>query len=148
MRHTPRAASRLRPTGARVSARSQRPERDERRFRKAADEAARADKRLAVSLEAPPLVLICGLDHVNIAEEERVFAGGGVRVRRVPARTEDEYIGECGDADGLMVQYATFSRRVFDALPRLRVLVRYGVGVDGVDLDAATEQIGRASGRE
>jgi D-3-phosphoglycerate dehydrogenase len=86
-----------------------------------------------------PLVLICGLDHASIVEEQAVFAAAGVRCRRVSAHTEDEYLQECRDADGVLVQYADFSRRVFDGLPRLRVLVRYGVGVDGVDLEAATD---------
>jgi D-3-phosphoglycerate dehydrogenase len=88
---------------------------------------------------AAPLVLVCGLDHLNIQEEEAVFRAAGVRVRTSPARTEAEYIGTCGEADGVLIQYGAFSRRVFAALPRLRVLVRYGVGVDGVDLAAATD---------
>jgi len=87
-----------------------------------------------------PLVLICGLDHTGVAEEAAVFTAAGVPFRRVPARTEDGYLSECGEADGLLVQYGAFSRRVIEGLPRLRVLVRYGVGVDGVDLDAATER--------
>lgn len=86
-----------------------------------------------------PLVLICGLDHASIAEELAVFTAAGVRCRRVSAHTEEGYLQECGDADGVLIQYGAFSRRVFDGLPRLRVLVRYGVGVDGVDLDAATD---------
>jgi D-3-phosphoglycerate dehydrogenase len=86
-----------------------------------------------------PLVLICGLDHANIAEEQEVFVRAGVRHAVVPARTEAEYLERCGDADGLLVQYGAVTRRVFEGLPRLRVLVRYGVGVDGIDLGAATD---------
>lgn len=88
---------------------------------------------------APPLVFVCGLDHTSITEEAAVFSVAGVRFRRVAARTEGEYLKECGEADGLLVQYGAFSRRVIEGLPRLRVLVRYGVGVDGVDLEAAIE---------
>jgi D-3-phosphoglycerate dehydrogenase len=87
-----------------------------------------------------PLVLICGLDHANIAEEQDVFAPAGVRFRVVPARTEAEYLERCGEADGLLVQYGAVTRRVLEGLPRLRVLVRYGVGVDGIDLGAATDR--------
>jgi D-3-phosphoglycerate dehydrogenase len=85
-----------------------------------------------------PLVLICGLDHANIVEEQDVFARAAVRFRVVPARTESEYLERCGEADGLLVQYGDVTRRVFEGLSRLRVIVRYGVGVDGIDLGAAT----------
>ena len=57
----------------------------------------------------------------------------------VAARTETEYLERCGEADGLLVQYGAITRRVLDGLPRVRVLVRYGVGVDGIDLAAATD---------
>jgi D-3-phosphoglycerate dehydrogenase len=88
---------------------------------------------------AVPLVLICGLDHANVAEEQDVFARSGTRYAVVPARTEAEYLARCREADGLLVQYGAVTRRVFEGLPRLRVIVRYGVGVDGIDLAAATD---------
>jgi D-3-phosphoglycerate dehydrogenase len=86
-----------------------------------------------------PLVLICGLDHANILEEQDVFGRAGVRHAVVPARTEADYLARCGEADGLLVQYGALTRRVFEGLARLRVVVRYGVGVDGIDLAAATD---------
>ncbi len=89
---------------------------------------------------AEPFVLICGLDHANIAEETGVLGAAGVRFRQVIARTEAEYLRECAEADALLVQYGGVTRRVIEGLPRLRVVVRYGVGVDGVDLEAATER--------
>lgn len=88
---------------------------------------------------ATPLVLICGLDHVAADEEQAVFGAAGVVVRRVPSRTPDEYLRDCREADGVLVQYARLTRPVFEGLPRLRVVGRYGVGVDGVDLEAATD---------
>jgi D-3-phosphoglycerate dehydrogenase len=92
-------------------------------------------------VQAPaPLVLICGLDHANILEEQDVFTRAAVRFRVVPARAETEYLERCGEADGLLVQYGNVTRRVLEGLPRLRVLVRYGVGVDGIDLGAATDR--------
>jgi D-3-phosphoglycerate dehydrogenase len=87
----------------------------------------------------PPLVLICGLDHGGIAEELSVLSAAGIPFRRVQARSEEEYIREGRDAHAILLQYGAFTRRVFEALPRLRVVVRYGVGVDGVDVQAATD---------
>jgi D-3-phosphoglycerate dehydrogenase len=88
--------------------------------------------------ETAPLALICGLDHASTAEEEAVFAAAGVRLGKVVARTEDDYLRQCAAAEALLIQYGDVSRRVIEGLPRVRVLVRYGVGVDGVDVAAAT----------
>ena len=87
-----------------------------------------------------PLVVICGLDHANIAEEQDVLARAGVQHVVVPARTETDYLERCREADALLVQYGAVTRRVLEGLPRLRVVVRYGVGVDGIDLAAATDE--------
>jgi D-3-phosphoglycerate dehydrogenase / 2-oxoglutarate reductase len=86
-----------------------------------------------------PLIVICGLDHANIAEEQDVFAKAGLRFQVVVARSDAEYLERCREADGLLIQYGDVTRRVLEGLPRVRVLVRYGVGVDGIDLAAATD---------
>jgi D-3-phosphoglycerate dehydrogenase len=86
-----------------------------------------------------PLVVICGLDHANITEEQDVFAKAGIRLRTVVARTDAEYMERCAEADGLLIQYGDLTRRALEGLPRVRVVVRYGVGVDGIDLAAATD---------
>lgn len=88
---------------------------------------------------AAPLVVVCGLDHANLTEEQDVFGRAGVRLRMVVARTDAEYLERCAEADGLLIQYGDLSRRVFEGLPRVRVVVRYGVGVDGIDVAAATD---------
>ena len=88
---------------------------------------------------AAPLVVVCGLDHANLTEEQEVFARAGMRLQMVTARTEAEYLARCAEADGLLIQYGAITRRVLEGLPRVRVLVRYGVGVDGIDLAAATD---------
>jgi len=52
---------------------------------------------------------------------------------------EDEILAAAHDADGILDQYAKITRRVMESLPRLRVIGRYGIGVDAVDVHAATE---------
>jgi D-3-phosphoglycerate dehydrogenase len=88
---------------------------------------------------AAPLAVVCGLDHVNLTEEQEVFGKAGMRLQTVVARTEAEYLERCRDADALLIQYGAVTRRVLEGLPRVRVLVRYGVGVDGIDVAAATD---------
>lgn len=54
-------------------------------------------------------------------------------------RSEDEIIKAAQDADALLVIFAQMTRRVFESLPKLKVVVRYGIGYDTVDVDAATD---------
>lgn len=51
----------------------------------------------------------------------------------------DELIAECQEADALLVSGAWVTREVMEGLPRLKALVRYGVGMDRIDLQAAEE---------
>lgn len=84
------------------------------------------------------LVVITDCDHGGIAPEEAELRAAGVEYRLHQAKTEDEVIAVARDADAIILQYAPITGRVLDALPRCRVAVRYGVGVDTVDLEAAT----------
>ncbi|MCY3783826.1 MAG: C-terminal binding protein [Chloroflexi bacterium] len=52
--------------------------------------------------------------------------------------TEDALIEKVADADGLLEQYAPITARVVDALERCKVIVRYGTGMDPIDVAAAT----------
>ena len=74
-------------------------------------------------------------------EQERlaVEAAGGTLV---VAQTidEQELAIACKDADGVLVSRATITRRVIEAMERCRIIVRYGIGVDTVDIAAATER--------
>ena len=53
--------------------------------------------------------------------------------------TEDEVIEAAKDADGIINQYAPITRRVIESLKKCKVIARYGVGVDNIDVEAATE---------
>ena len=52
-------------------------------------------------------------------------------------KTEDDLIAACAGADGLLFQYAPLTARVLDRLERCRVIVRYGTGMDTIDIPAA-----------
>ena len=55
--------------------------------------------------------------------------------------SEDELVGELGDVQALLVRSQTqVTERVISAAPRLEVIGRAGVGVDNIDLDAATQR--------
>ena len=52
--------------------------------------------------------------------------------------TEDELIELVGDVDGMIAGDDPLTARVLEHAPKLRVMVRWGVGMDNVDLAAAS----------
>lgn len=54
--------------------------------------------------------------------------------------SEETLIRECADCDGALTRNGKFSARVFDSCPKLKVVSMHGVGVDGIDVDAATQR--------
>ena len=84
-------------------------------------------------------VVITDCDHGDIEEEKRIFGQMGAELSWLQLKTEEDLIRECRDADGLLIQYAPLTRKVLEQLPRCKVLSRYGVGVDSIDLKAATD---------
>lgn len=56
-----------------------------------------------------------------------------------PCRTEEEVVQACASADGLLVLREPITAEVIGQLRRCRVISRFGVGLDTVDVQAATE---------
>jgi D-3-phosphoglycerate dehydrogenase len=84
------------------------------------------------------VVVITDCDHGDVDPERAVLDGHDVELRVLACRTPEEVAAQAGDADVLINQYVPITAAVLDALPRCRLVVRYGVGVDNVDLQAAT----------
>jgi len=51
--------------------------------------------------------------------------------------SEDRLLAAVADADLLLMCYTPITARVIEAAPRLRGIVKYGVGIDAIDLDTA-----------
>ena len=84
-------------------------------------------------------VVITDCDHSAIKEEMEEVARIGAEVVLAQVQEEDDVIRSCQEADGLIIQYAILSRKVLENLPKCKVVARYGVGVDSIDLKAATD---------
>ncbi len=84
-------------------------------------------------------VVIVNLGYPSFETEQKILSPLDAAV--IPAEsdctTEDEVIAVARDAHAILVREAPVSRRVIDALGHCRAIVRYGVGVDNIDLDAA-----------
>lgn len=76
--------------------------------------------------------------HKCMKEECEVFAANNLEWVQCQCKTEDELIDKLKNATSVCNMYAKFTDKVFDNLPKLKCIVRCGVGVDNVDLDSAT----------
>lgn len=52
-------------------------------------------------------------------------------------KTAEELVALTEDADHVLTQFARVDAAVIDAMRKCKIIVRYGIGVDNVDLDAA-----------
>lgn len=78
---------------------------------------------------------------VEPLEYERRVLGDVADVIALDAMSESDLIGKIEDADAIMVyHYFRFSRQSIERLNRCQVIVRPGVGYDGVDIAAARER--------
>jgi D-3-phosphoglycerate dehydrogenase / 2-oxoglutarate reductase len=86
-----------------------------------------------------PQVVITDSDLASTADE-RVLREGGLAAVRLAVRTEEELVAALAQtrADALIVQWAPVSAAVLDAAPACRFISRLGIGIDMVDVAAAT----------
>jgi D-3-phosphoglycerate dehydrogenase / 2-oxoglutarate reductase len=75
----------------------------------------------------------------NIEREVLEASGLDINLVRLQTKVPAELIPQVADADALIVQWATINRDVIEALQHCKVISRYGIGVDMVDLAAAGE---------
>jgi D-3-phosphoglycerate dehydrogenase len=89
-------------------------------------------------MEENPKIIICDCDHNNVDTEKAVFDGAGVAFKWLQCHTEEEAVAQCQGAVCLVNQYCPMNEKVFKGIPTLKFIVRYGVGVDNVNLADAT----------
>ena len=85
-------------------------------------------------------VVITDAEYADERIEADVLAAvpGGVTLIRAQCRDGHGLAEIAADADGLLSQYCPLGAEALAALARCRVIARYGVGYDSVDVPAAT----------
>jgi D-3-phosphoglycerate dehydrogenase len=84
-------------------------------------------------------VAITDCDHANIDEELAVCQRENIRCDVYQLSQSQELINNLQSYEVLINQYARFTEEVFAGLPNLKVLVRYGVGLNNICIPAATQ---------
>jgi len=84
-------------------------------------------------------IVISDCDHNSVDIEMSTFRESGLTCDKLQCMTEEELITGCADATVMIVQNARITRNVLQNLPKLKHIVRYGVGFDAVDIGTARE---------
>lgn len=80
-----------------------------------------------------------GVDHPMVPESIELLTAQGYDVRQVPASDRVGLAAAAAEADALIVFDQRIDREILAAAgQRLRVISRYGTGLDNIDLEAAT----------
>ncbi len=82
-------------------------------------------------------VVITDYTFPDLAFEEAILKSAGCRLVGRQSKTEAELIDLCWNADAVITQFARINANVIAAMAKARAIVRYGIGIDNVDLDAA-----------
>ena len=85
-------------------------------------------------------VLIADYDYGDVEIERRILEGAGLEVVEAQCRTEADIVEAGRGVSALLTQYAPITARVLAELPELRMVGRYGVGYDIVNVEAARER--------
>ena len=76
----------------------------------------------------------------DVEQERRAVEDAGGTLVTGQAGNEEQVAELCRDADGVLNARAPVTRRAIAAMERCRIIVRYGIGVDTIDVAAATER--------
>lgn len=91
----------------------------------------------------PKLVIASASYGVHAPEALELLARVFERIERVELKVgegEESVIGKVGDADALILGAGgPITRKVMEACSNLKIVARHGIGLDNVDLNAATE---------
>lgn len=82
------------------------------------------------------IVLTHPQDKADI-EREFIPQGASLEIKHSP--TEEDLIKNLQDADGVISAYEPFTRKVMEALPKLKVISQAAIGFNTVDIEAAKE---------
>jgi D-3-phosphoglycerate dehydrogenase / 2-oxoglutarate reductase len=87
----------------------------------------------------PFLAVVTDHDFPNLDDEEQILRPIGIELRVADRNDRRAFMAAVGAAEALLSQYAPIDAPMIAAAQRCLAILRYGVGVDTIDLDAATK---------
>lgn len=90
-------------------------------------------------MKKPYKVVVTDYEYPDLDQERKVFDAIGVEFVAGQCKDEDAVIALARDADALLNQYAKLTPKVIEALENCKIIIRYGIGVDNINVPAATK---------
>ena len=87
-----------------------------------------------------PKVVITDNDYPPATIEEEELEAVNAEVVWAQCKSPEEVLDLARDAHAIIVEYAPITREVIAGLERCQIISRYGIGVDNVAVEAATEK--------
>ena len=84
-----------------------------------------------------PRIVITDWTFPDLSVEETILKSHDLELSARQCKTEPDLISLCADADAVITQFARVNANVVTAMQKARAIVRYGIGVDNVDLEVA-----------
>jgi len=87
-----------------------------------------------------PTVAITDYTFPNLDVEQEILSAAGLELRSGNDKQVPSLKTLVAEADAVITQFAWINADVIEAMPRAKVIVRYGIGYDNVDVKAAHER--------
>ena len=85
------------------------------------------------------LVTVTDCRHSSYDIEKRILESIGAEIRLRNCQTEEALIEECAESDGILLDSAPMTNKVITSLHKCKIINRYGVGFDNLDVEACTK---------
>jgi len=85
-----------------------------------------------------PIVVITDYDFGDIAIEREILEQAGAKVIALQAKCEEDLFDAAPNCAAMINQYARVGQATIERMQQCQVIARYGIGVDIVDVEAAT----------
>jgi len=89
-------------------------------------------------MSAAKKVVIADYDFGDTETERQIIEEAGFQLIALQAKSEEELIDHVRDCHAVISQYTRIGRQVIDSMRHCQVIARYGIGVDIIDVEAAT----------
>ena len=86
-----------------------------------------------------PKIVVTDTVFPNLDRTREVLAEIGGDLEILEAPTEEAILEASKEADAVLVTYAPITKEVIRHMNRCRIIARFGIGVDNVDVDAASQ---------
>ena len=85
-------------------------------------------------------IVITDYQYDDINQEKTIIQSAGFELVPYQLKNSSELIPAVCDADALIVQYVLIDSEVIGSLENCKIIIKYGIGVNNIDVEAATKK--------